>query len=75
MHTEEFKIRTYGRTELARLYDPYITPEGAWKKLREWIAHHPTLPERLQQLGYDANKQRIFTPAQVQAIVEVIGEP
>ena len=69
-----FTIRQYGRTELAQVYSPDITPESAWKKLRLWIGHYPGLTQRLQSLGYQAD-QRIFTPAQVRAIVEAIGEP
>ncbi len=71
---KQFEIRQYGRTELAQVYSPEITPEAAWKKLRGWIDHYPGLPEQLQALGYTP-KQRIFTPAQVQAIVDAIGRP
>lgn len=71
----EFRIRQYGRTELALLYSPDITPKAAWKKLQQWISYHPQLPLTLRRLGYDARRQRIFTPAQVEAIVEAIGEP
>ena len=69
-----FRIKEYGRTELAQLYSPDILPESAWKKLKYWISHKPGLPERLSELGYDGST-RSFTPAQVQAIVDGIGEP
>lgn len=75
MTTAEFEIREYGRTELAQLYAPDITPEAAWKKLKGWIAYYPGLTERLQALGYRPAKQRTFTPAQVRAVIEAIGEP
>lgn len=75
MKTENFEIRPYGRTELAIMYSPDITPEAAWRKLCGWIDHHPRLPLRLRQMGYDPRRQRIFTPAQVAAIAEEIGEP
>ena len=71
---KEFEIRQYGRTELAQLYSPDITPESAWKKLKQWIDHYPGLDERLHTLGYHP-RQRIFTPAQVAMIVGAIGEP
>ena len=71
---KEFEIRQYGRTELAQLYSPEITPESAWKKLKQWIDHYPGLDERLRTLRYHP-RQRIFTPAQVAVIVEAIGEP
>lgn len=70
----EFKIREYGRTELAQLYSPDITPESAWKKLKTWIGLFPGLNKQLSSLGYH-HRQRIFTPAQVRAIIDAIGEP
>lgn len=75
METTEFRIREYGRTELAQIYAPDITPRSAWKKLKGWIGYHPELPWRLAQLGYRAERQRTFTPAQVRAIVDALGEP
>lgn len=73
--TDDFEVRQYGRTELAMQYSPDITPEAAWKKLRAWIDYHPLLPSELRRLGYDPRRQRIFTPAQVKAIVCALGEP
>jgi len=75
METTEFRIREYGRTELAQLYAPDITPKSAWKKLKGWIDYHPELPGRLARLGYRGDRQRVFTPAQVRAIVDALGEP
>ena len=75
MKNTDFEIKQYGRTELAVAYSPDITPEAAWKKLRGWIEYNLVLTERLHRLGYDAHRQRIFTPAQVRAISEEIGEP
>lgn len=69
-----FRIRQYGRTELAQLYSPDIAPESAWKRLRLWIEHRPGLMSSLASLGYDG-RTRSFTPAQVRAIVSAIGEP
>lgn len=60
--------------ELAQIYCPDIAPESAWKKMKAWIALSPGLTERLRTLGYDGHT-RSFTPAQVRAIVEGIGEP
>lgn len=75
MTIEDFQIREYGRTELAQLYSPDITPMSAWKKLKNWISHNPRLPQELQRLGYQPDRQRTFTPAQVAAIVREIGAP
>lgn len=71
---EQFEIREYGRMELAQAYCPDIQPESAWRKLKAWIALRPGLSDRLRELGYNGHT-RSFTPAQVQAIVEGIGEP
>ena len=34
---DTFKIRTYGRTELAQLYCPTMNPRAAFRKLMQWI--------------------------------------
>ena len=70
----KIKIREYGRTELAQVYSPDITPEAAWRKLRNWIALFPGLTDRLSDVGYTP-QCRSFTPVQVKIIVESIGEP
>ena len=74
MNNVTFKVRKYGRTELAQLYSPDITPDSAWTKLKKWIDLSPGLTERLRSLGYDG-RTRSFTPAQVQMIVDALGEP
>ena len=71
---KNFKLQQYGRMELAQLYCPDIAPESAWKKLKLWISLSPGLVERLMSLGYDSHT-RSFTPAQVRAITEALGEP
>lgn len=72
--TMNFKVRPYGRTELAQLYCPDIAPESAWRKFRRWITQHPTLSGQLRQNGY-TDHQRTFTPLQVTIIIEALGEP
>lgn len=74
MKPEPFEIKSYGRTQLALMYSPDITPESAWKKLRKWINHFPGLKKTLSDLGYTGT-ERSFTPLQVAAIVEAIGTP
>ena len=73
-HKNEFRIKEYGRTELASLYSPAISPHSAWCKLQRWLALVPGLEERLASAGYDGH-QRSFTPTQVRIIVEATGEP
>ena len=70
----EFKIRAYGRMELAQLYCPTVTPDSAYRKLCAWIKLYPHLSERLEELGHSP-RCRSYTPAQVRAIVEALGEP
>lgn len=74
MQKDCFRIRKYGRTELAQLYSPDIQPESAWLKLKQWISLSPGLSDKLMALGYDGST-RSFNPVQVQAIVDAIGEP
>ena len=69
-----FQIRSYGRTELAELYNPQVAPETAWRKLRAWIKKYPGMIDNLIAAGYKMG-QRTFTPMQVKIIVDGIGEP
>ena len=71
---EPFKIRTYGRTELAQLYCPGLCPQAAFRKLNQWIDFHPTLRSELHAL-VPLDKVRTYTPAQVQLIYNALGEP
>ena len=66
--------RTFGRGELAQLYNPHLSPSAARKKLAMWIAYHPTLSKELEKAGLQPN-QRTFTPKQVGIIFEALGEP
>lgn len=64
-----FKVRCYGRTELAQLYFPDMLPQSAYRKLLSWLRLNP----RLRHLA--RSRQRTFTPAQVARIVRELGEP
>ena len=70
---DEFKIRTYGRTELAMLYSPGLTPKGALARLNNWIRIYPGLESQLKATGFNW-LHRSFTPAQVAHIVKALGE-
>lgn len=72
MHMEN--IRTYSKGELAVLYAPDIAPTSACKRLTQWFLHHPTLMSDLRKTGY-TDRQRTFTPRQVELIFEALGEP
>ncbi len=71
---EHFKIRTYGRTELAQLYCPGLCPQAAYRKLNQWIDFHPTLRGELRAL-VPSDRVRTYTPAQVRLIYDALGEP
>lgn len=71
---EQFKIKEYGRMELAGMYCRSIMPESAWKKFKRWMTLYPGLMEQLAAIGY-TERSRSFTPAQVRLIVEALGEP
>lgn len=70
----EFRIRAYGRTELAQLYAPGLTPQSAYRRLRQWIDYCPGLNERLNAMSTNT-KSRIWTAPQVAQIIEALGEP
>lgn len=72
--TKPFVLRVYGRTELACLYCPNITPGAAWRKLKLWIDTNQELTVHLHRLGYDG-RRRSFTIAQVRAIIRLLGDP
>lgn len=69
-----FRIRQYGRTELALLYCPSLTPASAWRKLKLWIGANAELQSKLCAIGYNS-RLRSFTPLQVSIIIEYLGEP
>lgn len=70
-----FKIRTYGRTELAQIYCPGLCRQAAFRKLNNWIDFHPTLRSELSMRWFLRDKVRTYTPAQVRLIVDALGEP
>ncbi len=70
----EKMTRLYGRTELAQLYCPELTPDAAWRKLKRWITLNRDLTRDLQALGYTPS-QRTFTPRMVSSIFHWLGEP
>lgn len=74
MAATDFRIKSYGRTELAQLYNPEVAPETAWRRLRTWIKKSPGMVEALMASGYKRG-QRVFTPRQVGIIVDGVGEP
>lgn len=70
----EFRIRSYGKSELAQLYLPTVTPCAARRTFNAWITLSPGLTDRLKSLGFSPSSH-YYTPRQVQLIVEALGEP
>lgn len=71
---QEFKIRQYTKKELSLLYFPDSLPRTAVKHLMAWINRCTPLWDALLSMGYSLNS-KAFTPRQVKAIVEYLGEP
>ena len=74
MNMEEFIIRTYTKKELALMYFPESNPRTAVNHLMAWIHLCAPLWEELLAMGYH-KQSKAFTPKQVKAIVEYLGEP
>ena len=72
--SNDFAIRAYTKKELALLYFPYSTPRTAVNHLMSWIHRCDWLWQQLLAMGYNIHS-KAFTPRQVKAIVEELGEP
>ena len=71
---KNLKIRAYSKKELALMYFPDSSPRTAVSHLMSWIRRCTRLQQQLQEMGYETTC-KTFTPRQVRAIVEEIGEP
>jgi hypothetical protein len=71
---EAFKIRAYSKKELALMYFPDSQPRTAVNHLMAWIRRCTTLWQQLQDMGYQTTC-KAFTPREVRAIVNQLGEP
>ena len=69
-----FSIRSYTKKELSLMYFPDSIPNTAVKHLMGWIKRCTPLMGELQAMGYHTSN-KTFTPRQVKAIVEQLGEP
>ncbi|WP_300703080.1 DUF4248 domain-containing protein [Bacteroides sp.] len=69
-----FPIRSYGKGELAMCYIPNVTQQTAVNQFNEWVHTAPGLEQRLLDTGMNRACRR-YTPAQVQLMVNVFGEP
>ena len=71
---EDFIIRTYTKKELALMYFPESMPRTAVNHLMVWIRRCDPLWEELMKMGY-YKTSKSFSPKQVKAIVDYLGEP
>lgn len=67
----EFELRSYSRKELAQLYFPDSSPKSATQNLRRWLNIHTSHQVFLEGIS----RKRLFRRAEVEMIVELIGEP
>ena len=74
MMIDDFKIRMYTKKELALMYFPESYPRTAVNHLMAWIHQCDPLWEELLAMGYHKTC-KAFSPKQVKAIVEYLGEP
>ena len=70
----DFRIRSYGKSELAQLYLPDITPCAARRTFNSGIVLSPGLSDRLKAYGFTPSSH-YYTPMQVRLIVDALGEP
>lgn len=63
------RFPTFGRTELACRYFPFLAPHTAWQKLRMLLLSDPDLAPLA------AMTRRCFLPAETRLIYERLGEP
>ena len=71
---DDFKIRMYTKKELALMYFPESNPRTAVNHLMAWIRLCTPLWDELLKMGY-CKTSKSFSPKQVKAIVEYLGEP
>lgn len=74
MELSGFEIKAYGKSELAQLYNPRMGVRSALRTLSVWIKRNEMLHGRLQETGL-VPCCKIYTPRQVELIVEYLGEP
>ena len=71
---EHFTIRAYSKKELALRFFPDSTPRVAVNHLMALIRRNDMLSDELLSTGYKTTN-KVFTPRQVQAIVDWIEAP
>ena len=68
-----FKIRTYGKKQLAKLYYPDVPAKTAYYRLRRSINQVPRLRRTI--MGSGKPRMWYYTPKEVRLIVDALGVP
>lgn len=69
-----FIVRTYKKSDLAHLYNPDTSILTALQLLKKWIKANDGLSVALAGTGLKTTA-KLYTPKQVELIVEYLGEP
>lgn len=72
--TEPFRLRTYHKGELARMYFPQSRRKTALQNLSRWIQGCPELWDGLRRMGYEKTR-KYYLKTEVELIVKCLGEP
>ena len=72
--TKPSTIRAFTKKELALMYFPESNPRTAVNHLMAWIRRCTPLWDELLAMGYHVTAKS-FTPREVRAIMEYLGEP
>ena len=71
---EPFVIRSYLKSELAHLYNPYVPLVYAMRKMREWIRNNKELYDAMYS-GGEGKNDHAYSARQVRLIVKYLDEP
>jgi len=69
-----FKIKSYGKSELAMLYFPDSNPHVALNRLNAWIRRCTPLSAALADC-HQSTHAKFFSPKAVSLITDYLGEP
>lgn len=70
-----FVIRSYRKTDFAKLYFPDLTPRCALRKLHRWIERSDALRRALYEEGPEGRNEQTFSRQQVELLVRHFDIP
>lgn len=71
---DSFKLQSYTKAELARLYSPHSEEAAALQTLYRWMRRNDSLMAELNAVGYNKFRHS-FLKQEVGIIVKHLGEP